>query len=295
MKSITTTGLGDSILVPEQRGRFLAAMETRAPILAAARRILMTSFQTNLDRFTYDGLLKPPQTEATEFTDTVDPTFATNTLTAVKVRGRTNISDEAMQDNQAKGNFRDELVDAMGRAAGVDLERLFVQGDTGSGDPYLALTDGWLVKSANAIDGGGTDFDATDVEDMFEAMLRSLDERFVDVADRSRIRFWVNWTIENDYREVLRERGTDLGDRAQTDNRPVPYKGFPVRSAPSIPSGTALLAHVDNMAYGIYQDIAVEAERQPSYDRTAFHVRARGDANFEDENGAVVATGYTGP
>mgnify|MGYP002737283635 CR=1 FL=1 len=290
VKAITTTGLDESILVPEQRDRFLLAMETRAPMLADVRRITMASFESHIDRLTYTQILDVPAAEGQEFTADVDPDTFTNKLAAVKVRGRTNVSDEAMQDNIAREGFEETLVDAIGAQAGVDLEKLYVQGDTG-GSGYLALTDGWLVKAGQQIDD--TDYDETDVEDLFESMMLAVDDRFL--TDRGQLRFWVPFAIENDYRNVLRERGTDLGDRAQVQDSPVAYKGIPVRTTPAMPGGRALLAHLNNTVYGVWREISIETERKASHDRTDFHVRARTDAHYEDENAAAVATGYTGP
>jgi hypothetical protein len=298
-KAITTVGLDESVLVPEKRDRFVLAMQTRAPMLSAVRRILMASFESHIDRLTYTQILDVPAAEGEEFTDDVDPATVTNKLIAVKARGRTNISDEAMRDNIEKADFENTLVDAIAAQAGVDLERLFVRGDVAGVGTFLGLTDGWLVKAGNVVTGaaapGAGQFDQTDPEDMFEQMALALDERFVDVADRSQLTIWTTFTVENDYRDILRERGTDLGDLAQTQNRPLAYKGFPIRTTPAMPAGKALLSHLDNLVYGIWQEIGVEPERKASHDRTDFHVRVRADANYEDEDGAVAASGYVGP
>lgn len=291
MKSITTGALGDAVLSPEKRDRFVQSLERRAPMLAATRRIVMTSFETDIDRITIGQVLEPPQAEGEEFEGETTPDTLTNRLHAVKARGRVKLSDEALADNIERENFEDTLVDVIAARAGVDLERLFVQGDTSSGDSFLQLLDGWRVKAGGEVDD--EDFDATDVEDLFETMLLAVDDRFLE--DRDGLRFWVPFHIENDYRNVLRDRGTDLGDMATTQFGSLAYKGVRVAVTPAMPSGGALLAHNDNLAYGIWKDIEVEVERKASHDRHDFHVRVRADANYEDEDGAVIASGYTGP
>ena len=111
---------------------------------------------------------------------------------------------------------------------------------------------------------------------------------------RSQMKFWTSWKAENDYREVLRARGTDLGDAAQTTGSPLAYKGIPVIPVFNMPAGDTLLAHDDNLVYGIRRDIRLEPDRLPRSGRTDFVVTFRTDANYEDENGAVHATGYVG-
>lgn len=293
-KAFTTGSLGDSLLVPDQRDRFLQALETRAPLLRTTRRITMRSHTTRIDRWTLGQVLEAPAAEGENFTGETTPTTDTNTLAVTKVRGRVPASDEALADSLARGDAAKQLIDLIGARAGVDLELLLVQGDTTSGDPYLALLDGWLVKAAQQLTGSGTapDFDATDVEEMFDAMLMAIEPRFL--TDRARMRFFVPWNVDNDYRDKLRARGTELADRAQVGDGPLSYKGITLVETPAQPADTVLFSHTDNIVYGIWQDLEIEDERVAAADRHDFHVRARADADYEDENGAVVATGYTG-
>src|SRR5690606_7686037 len=111
MKSITTGALGDAVLSPEKRDRFVQSLERRAPMLAATRRIVMTSFETDIDRITIGQVLEPPQAEGEEFEGETTPDTLTNRLHAVKARGRVKLSDEALADNIERENFEDTLVD----------------------------------------------------------------------------------------------------------------------------------------------------------------------------------------
>lgn len=147
---------------------------------------------------------------------------------------------------------------------------------------------GEAVVEITAIPG----FNPRNPEAMFEAMLQALPEQYKERPDE--LVFWVPWAIENDYRDVLRSRGTALGDAAQRDAQPVSYKGVPVQVSAAVPAGKALLSHPDNMVYGIYRDIKIEPDRVAKARRTDFVLTLRTDANFEDENGAVAASGYIG-
>jgi hypothetical protein len=130
---------------------------------------------------------------------------------------------------------------------------------------------------------------------MFEAMLVEIITNAPNfMSRRDQLTMWVSWLAENEYREALRERGTSLGDEAQTSNRPLAYKGIPVKAVPNMPAGDALLATNDNLVYGIRRDIRLEPDRKPRFGRTDFVVTFRVDADYEDETGAVHATGFTG-
>lgn len=295
LKAITVTGLGDSRLEPEQAERFVRVVEERTVLLGQARRLTMRNDRRNIDRTEFSGrILEAPQDEGDEFTGEATPSFTTNQLVAEKVRGRAILSDEALEENIERDDFENTLIDMIAAGAGVDLEELLIAGDEGSGDTFLALTDGWLVKAGNSVTGSGTapDFAEDDIEDMFESMLLAVPEKYLQ--DRSRWRFYVTFAQENDYRNVLRARGTALGDTAQTGNQPLFYKGIRLEVVPKMPAGEALLTSIDNAVYGIRREIEIEPERKASHDRWDFHVRAKADAHYEDENGAVAADGYTG-
>ena len=298
IKAITVPGLGSSVLVPEQADRFIRVMEERTVLLGSVRRLTMSSGTRNIDRTGFAGrILTAPAPEGQEYTTRTDPAFYTNQLVAKKARGAAFISDEALQENIEREGFENTLVDMIATQAGIDLEELLLCGDTGSPDSYLALLDGWLKDAPNKITGsttpGAGQFAQDNVEDMFEKMLLAVDPKYL--ANRAQWRFYVTFKIENDYRNVLRGRNTGLGDTAQTGAQPLFYKGIRVEEVPKMPAGTAWLTHVDNTVYGIRRDIEIEPDRVAGKDGWDFHVRVRSDADYEDENATVVATGYVGP
>jgi hypothetical protein len=373
IKSITTQTLGETKLTAEKAERFVRAVEKKAVILGEARRLDMNSHTKDIDRVGFGSRIMQAAAEGTAPEDeSKAPTFATNKLVSVEAIAVVSITDSTLEDNIEKENFEDTLVDMMGNRAGVDMEELFVQGDTDDEeDDYLALTDGWLKLAKNAVssdiadtEGGGSttlsaaagagtqtlpltaitgfakedyirigagmtqeyfevtdvgedsitidgqlkfnhaageavveidalpDFSPYDVEDMFEAMLNALPSEYIQ--DPSEWRFYVPWAVENDYRNKLKGRGTALGDDAQTSAKPLAYKGIPVKVSANIPKGSGLLTHPDNTVYGIYRDVKIEPDRIPKARKTDFVLSVRIDANYEDENGAVAASGYIG-
>jgi hypothetical protein len=371
IKSITTATLGTTKLTAEKQERFVRSVEKKAVILGEARRVDMKSHTKDIDRVGFGARIMQAGVENVAAAEGNLPTFATNQLVAVEAVAVVGITDSTLEDNIEKENFEDTLVDMMGNRAGIDMEELFVKGDTASGDTYLALTDGWLKLAANAVDGAITDtggggnttlaavggagaqeitvaaaaniivndyirigagitqeyfkvtavnaavltldgqlkynhaigeavveitakpdFNPYDVEDMFEAMLNALPSEHIQ--DPSEWRFYVSWATDNDYRNKLKARGTALGDEAQTSTKPLTYKGVPVKVTANVPAAAALLSHPDNLVYGIYRDVKVEPDRQPKARKTDMVLSVRIDANYEDQNGAVAASGYIG-
>ncbi|MED4830729.1 phage major capsid protein [Geobacillus stearothermophilus] len=291
LKAITTTDLGASRLAPAKQQLFVRTVSQATRILDEARRIDMTSHTHDIDRIAFGSRILQAATEGEAPTGEAKPEFSTNKLESVEVIGVSGITDSTLEDNIEREGFEDTLIQLIAERVGVDLEELFLNGDKASSDPFLAKTDGWLKKAANLVQGT-TDFDPTNVEAMFDAMIHAVPKKYL--RDRSQWRFYVHWDIEDAYRDILRARGTGLGDTAQTTATQLAYKGIPVVDSANMPAGTALLVNPANLVYGIYRDIRIEPDRQPKARRTDFVTTLRVDCNFEDENAAVVAQGYTG-
>jgi len=234
------------------------------------------------------------------------PQFYTNKLIAEEFQAITGIEDQALRRSIERGGFENTLVDMFGEAAGRDLEEVNVLGDKDiaySDDAVLSLINGWAKRGANKVygDGGSKDFDPSHdsfPENMFEAMLLALPKQYFQ--NESEWRFYVDWEVMNKYRDLLKKRETALGDTAQTTAMSLAYKGVPVRYVPMLgrskPLGTdggkgdiAMLQHPDNTVWGIFHEVTIERDRIPKARKTDFVLTIEGDADYEDENAAVIA------
>ena len=291
LKSIMTSDLGSSKLARAKQSQFVRTVSEATRILDAARRIDMTSHTHDIDRVGFADRILGKATEGSAEGKESKPTFHTNTLESVEVMAIAGITDSTLEDNIEREGFEDTLLDLIAERTGIDLEELFLLGDKDSTDEFLALTDGWLKKAANEITEA--DFDTTadnSVELMFDAMIAAVPKKYL--RDRSQWTFWVHWDIEDAYRNILRERGTGLGDSAQTTAQQLSYKGFTIQDSANMPEGTAFLAPANNLVYGIHRDIFIEPDRIPKARKTDFVTTLRVDCHFEDENAAVVGKGF---
>lgn len=304
-KSITVENLGDSVLAPEKFNQFVRAMQARTVILPEARFIEMNSHVTEIDRVGFTGRVltvgnNPDGTQKVlEEEEFSKPIFATNKLVAKEMQAVTAIRDRALRRNIERGGFENTLVDLFGEAAGRDLEEWAIFADTSNAsDPLLSLTDGWIKKAKNKVYGAGTDKDfdpsADDFpENVLKALLDALPKEFL--VNRAEWRFYVPYEIEDGYRDLLKKRGTALGDRAQTEGGGLMYKGIPVVYCPMLERASqatgrvAMLQHPDNMAWGVFHEVTIEREREAKARRTDFVLTIEADCHYEDENGAVVA------
>jgi len=326
-KGIVEVGtLADSILQPLKFDKFIRQVEASTVIVPEARFIKMMSNKVDIDRTGFvSRILKSGKTAAqgtvnraltaAEFSN---PSFNTNELSTEELQAIASLRDDALRRNIEKGNFEDTLVSLFGEAAGRDLEEFFILADhtglTFADDDVLSQTDGWCRKSANKIYGqnvtgyAARDFNPADdeyPENMFNAMLQALPKQYLgNVGDW---RFWVNWAVFDGYRDILRARGTALGDSAQASNIPLYFKGIPVKYVPIlerartvaatdeaktadiIEGQIGILGNPDNMVWGMFHEVAIEKEREAKLRRTDFVLTLESDSHFEDENACVVA------
>lgn len=313
VKSITITDLAESILNPEKQARFIKAMQTKTTVLPEARYVPMDSHTADIDRIAFIGriLVSGANADGTQKVLTeaqfAKPQTFTNKLIAKELQAVVGLRDDALRRNIERGNFENTLVDMMGEAAGRDLEEwgLFAREDYNPEvDEFLALTDGWVEKAVNKVYGvesaeaaADEDFDPTDPEAIFDALISATPKQYLQ--DRTDWRFYVPFEVEDAYRDVLRARGTSLGDDAQTGFRQLHYKGIPVvhvpvceRSATVAGGGkgrVCMLQHPDNMAWGVFHRVIIEPEREAKARRTDFVLTFEGDSGYEDENAGAVA------
>lgn len=322
LKNVGVDTLGAGILVPEKFDRFVRSMQIRTKILPEARFIRMESQITDIDRVGFVGRVitqaVTPNPLANGLNGAADvpvgqeasvaPVFGTQVLRAVELRALTGISDRALRRNIERGDFENTLVDLFGEAAGRDFEEFAILSDPNNvADPLLALMNGWATGATNRVYGvqganQAAEFDPDDPEAIFEALLDALPKQYLQ--NRAEWRFYVPYEVENDYRDVLRARGTALGDAAQIGAEGLKYKGIPIVEVPMFERATVaagganfaggvgricMLQHPDNMVWGVFHQVSIERDRDIRNRRTDFVLTIEADAGYENPNAAAVA------
>lgn len=316
-KAITTEDMGDYLLAEEQLDRFIRAKQRRTRILPDARQITMDGQVQHLDRVGFasrvlrgGGDISAGKQEhyTLQEGDVKKPDLGKVILTAREATTFTGIYDSTLRRTIERENFSDTLVDLLGEAAGKDVEEWGWFADERidyANDDLLSLLDGWLRMAGNKTyhDTGDT-FSSSDEdwpESMFEAMLAALPGQFRTAPDEYRL--YVPWSVENAYRNLLKARGTNLGDRAQTEAGGIPYKGTPVVPVPMaartpgathnavtlMPGDCALLTHPDNTIWGIFHRITIEPDRIPKARRTDWVLTVEVAFGYEEPDAAVTA------
>ena len=301
-------GSGEAALSIEQVTQFLEIMAAEQVMLSDVRTVTSAASKWNESILLFADRVARPGIEATRLleVDRIKPGTSIVEISTVLLRGEVPVSDETLEDNVAGGNIVGSIQRTLADKFGFDVEELLVNGDTTSGDPYLALLNGWLYQAVNGkyaatgpqapnvVVGGpfGKDYQA-----IFKAMLQTMPKRYLRGLKTSG-RYYVPVVLEQGWRDILSSRGTPLGDLYLTTDNELRYQGIIVKGVPTFDLGitdddecTILLAHKENLYAGWHRSIKFESFRDPREGATSFLVTARVDAEIAVVNATVAATG----
>lgn len=291
-------GPGEAPLTVEQVAQFLRLMITPQVMLPDVRVVTSNAAKWQESKIDFSGRVLRPGTEAARLADTdrYKPATGIVEISTVLVKGEIPVSDEVLEDNVERAGFSDTIMAMLAEAAGRDIEELFIRGDTASGDPFLALQDGWLKQAQGA---GGNVYNASgdgqDYQAIFRSLLVQLPDRYKRDVDN--MRFYVPKRLEEKYRDILAARGTPLGDLTLQGTGELRYQGILIKGVPLFPitAGTpdtsyVLLTHRFNLYAGFRREIRIETFRDPREGATSFIVTARVNSQIAHVPATAIAT-----
>ena len=231
---------------------------------------------------------------------TKKPSFSKVELDTVEIMTPFEITYDVFEDNIMGENIEDEIIKLFAQQIATDHEELYIMGDTGSPDTFLALTDGWR-KIADTQGhkyehgGGGV---STDV---LGELLDLLPEKFLrDYAD---LRFYASPKLEHAYKRLLGQRPTPAGDKFLLSEEQATYAGIPLVRVPVIPSnltetigGTpytdltfVFLTPRKNLITGIHRSMTLERDKNIFARVRQYAFTTRIDCAFEEADAVSIA------
>lgn len=279
-------GPGQAALSVEAADSFIRHMYADQKMLGDVRNVTSRSSKWQEATLDFATRIARPGTQATRLVDAdrVKPTTSMIEISTVLIKGEVPISDEVFEDNIVGDRFGNELEQQIAARFGLDVEELMVAGDTASGDPYLALVDGWLKRAATGVGGNvvnaaayGQDYGA-----IMGRLVVAMPDRYKRMIE-SDGRFYVPARLEEKWRQQLADRGTALGDQMLIGPRKeLRYMGIEVRGVSTFPitagspdTSRILLSNRNNLYAGYRRKIQIEQFRDPREGATSFVITAR--------------------
>jgi hypothetical protein len=300
------------LLNPEQSNEFIDLITDEPTILSQVRQVRMNAPQRKINRLGFESrVLKaarqdPNSTQEGTATgrsltqaERSKPVSSQIQLNTKEVIAEVRIPYEVLEDNVEKDNFEQHVMRQLAVRVAQDLEELALNGDTASGDAYLALTDGFLKKMTsnvinNAAGGVSPDLFATGMLSMPQRYMRNLNNLKHFISTQNMIK----------YRQKVAERATGYGDSVLTGNQPIYVHGVQVEGAPMLAAATesafgagdgsskesGIFTFPQNLLFGIQRQVTVETDRDIKAREHIIVVTARVDFQIDDEAACVKYT-----
>lgn len=281
-----------------QANRFIRKVIDQPTILNVCRVVPMPAPTHKINKIGIGSRMMKPATESTALSsgNRTKPTLEAVNLTSKELIAEVRIPYAVLEDNieggnafaalqQGAGGLHSTIIDLMAERAALDLEELAILGDTGSGDAYLAVTNGWLaLMSTNSVDAGGASFDKA----VTKAGLKAMPTRYL--RNRTAMRHFVSVNNETEMRDTYANRQTGLGDAQVQGNLPLFSFGSQVNGVALMPATKGIFTDPLNLIFGIQRDVTMEYDKDITTRQFIIVLTCRVDVQIEEEPATVKYT-----
>lgn len=295
------------VLTNEQANTFVRKLIATPTIIRSARNVLMSRPKLEINKIGFGSRILRPAVESTALSagDRSKPTFGQVLLDTKEVIAEINIPYAAIEDNIEGGNVNfggagtmdapsnggmiDTMLALIAERTAYDLEELALLGDTGSGDAYLALLNGFLKQATSHVVAHGAKIN----RQMFKNGLIAMPDQYL--RDKNALRHFVSVDNELEYADTLAGRETALGDAKHQQAAPNYGAGVLVTPVSQLTNALGFTTHPLNMIFGIHRQISFEVDKDIRARKFIVVVTARVDFKFEEEDAVVKYTTITSP
>lgn len=217
------------------------------------------------------------------------PTTSQIEMNTSEIMAEIRLPYETLEDNIEGESFESHVMRLIAERAAVDLEEWALWADTGSGDPFLALQDGYLKRMVSHVVNNTS---AGVSPDMFEQGLLAMPQKFL--RQTANLKHFVTVANTIRYRGKVAQRATGYGDSMLTTAAPIYAMGVPVEAAPMLAvQGTGnvgFLTHPQNLLFGIQRQIQVETDKDIRSREIIIVLTLRAALGVEEEDATVKYT-----
>jgi len=283
-------------LQPAQAQKFLRLLVKESVVLKQSTVVPMRAPKQLIEKIRFGSRVLRPGAEGHPLDpgDRVKPDLGKVELDAQLFKAEVHLNDEVLEDNIENGELRQTIMQILGEAIARDMDEVIINGDTGSGDPFLAVLDGILVQAgSNVVVAGGVPLNKDVLRDMLKAMPSEY------LRSKIAMRYFTSVDAELDYRNTLANRATVAGDKFLEQDTPIIYSGVPLIAVPMFPEDlgqghdqtAVILTHPKNINVGIWRKVKLETDRDVSGGFLKVVATLRFDVKYAEETAVVKATG----
>lgn len=304
---------GQGSLTIEQSNRFIRKLIEAPTLLRVCRTIAMSAPSRRINKIgfgerimraanqgTYTGGVAQDD-RALAAADRSKPQFEKIELTTKEIMAEIRLPYELLEDNIEGGNINfggatqvsggapnggilNTILDLIAERAAIDMEELCLLGDTGSGDAYLALVDGWLkrAQAANSLDYGSQSI----TRKLFKIGVQMLEPKYK--RNMSSMRHFLSHNQVTEYSDTLAGRETALGDsKHRQGDAPVYGVGIQCVPVALMPETQGILCDPKNLLFGIQRNLSLEIDKDIRAREFVVVLTARVDVQIEETEAVI--------
>lgn len=264
------------LLQPEQAATFLRKVIEQPTIINRARTVGMGAPTRKINKIGFGSRILRAATSATALTQAQRSKPATEQIemTAKEFVAEVWLPYDVLEDNIERaeaannegsntgpGGLRTTLITLIAQRAALDLEEIGLLSDTTSLDADLATQDGWLKLAKN----NGNDVDVASAaisKSMFKSAKLAMPDKYL--RGTSQMQHYVAHDQETEYRDILADRATALGDRMVEGSTKLMAFGSEIVPVALMPQARGLFCNPLNLIFGMYRDISLEYDKDIS-------------------------------
>lgn len=294
LSDLSTNG---GLLTVDQSNRFIRTLQEQPTMLGKVRTVPMNSPSMEINKIKFGSrVMQPASQDAAASTAVFDgrnlteaarakPTTSKVTLNTVEVMTEMRVRYEMLEDNIERDQLTNTMLTLLADRVALDFEDLLLNGDTTSGDAWLALRDGALKQAtAHTSDAASNPLTANYLINT----IKELPKQYRD--DKSKVGYFVASDAEVDYRNALATRQTGYGDALLVGDQPLSVGGYKLQSAHRMPDASGLYCDPRNIIFGIQRNITMEGDKFIRSRELIFVMTARIDIKIEETDAIVKLT-----
>lgn len=258
------------LLLPDQANTFIRKLIVVPTIMRDVRVVSMNSPSRKINKIVFGSRIMRPAVSSTALSsgDRSKPTTEQIQLDTKELIAEVRLPYDVLEDNiesasaanneatnTGPGGLRNTIITLIAERAATDLEAWALLGDTGSGDAYLAMQNGWLRRAAlegNVVDRSG----AAITKETFKRGKQAMPKEYL--AAQTSMRHYVSVDQYTEYLDTLADRPTALGDTLINGQGTVAPYGSPLSQVTQMADADGLFLNPKNLIFGIQRQISLE-------------------------------------
>lgn len=278
-------------LQPEQANSFLDMVYDEPTLLKKSRFVKMGGPEMKINKIGFGSrILRPGPAEGVTLNASDRAKIGTSQISLLtkKYMAEIHITYDVLEDNIEKGNLENTIMQHMAKQVALDLEEVFLLGDTASTVDTLALQDG-IIKRATAHNLALTSPNNTISNDVFVSIVKEMPDKYL--RDMNSLRYFMSTNQYIDYRKMLADRQTGLGDAMIQGTNQIYSQGIALETAALMPNSKILFGDPRNWIWGVQRDIMIETDKDIRAQEYIIVLSLRAAIQVEETDAMVLVTG----